>query len=59
MVKVDLSDTENFAFLSDGTDTKVIIGSINTNRVTIPVVTTESSEINNVSFNAIYLKMCW
>ena len=49
-----LSDTETFTVLSDGADTKVVIGyaSINTNRVTIPVVTTESSEIKNVSFNA-------
>ena len=52
--KSALSDTETFTVLSDGTDTKVVIGyaSINTNRVTIPVVTTESSEIKNVSFNA-------
>ena len=52
--KSALSDTETFTVLSDGTDTKVIIGyaSINTNRVTIPVVTTESSKIKNVSFNA-------
>jgi len=49
-----LSDTETFTVLSDGTDTKIVIGyaSINTNRVTMPVVTTESSEIKNVSFNA-------
>ena len=49
-----LSDTETFTVLSDGTDTKVIIGyaSINTNRVTIPVETTSSSNIEKVSFNA-------
>ena len=49
-----LSDTETFTVLSDGTDTKIVIGyaSINTNRVTMPVVTTESSAIKNVSFNA-------
>ena len=40
--------------MSDGTDTKVVIGyaSINSNRVTIPVQTEEASKINNVSFNA-------
>ena len=56
--KSALSDTETFTVLSDGTDPKVVIGyaSINTNRVTIPVVTTESSEIKNVSFNANLIK---
>ena len=49
-----LSDTDTFTVLSDGNDTKVVIGyaSINTNRVTIPVQTTSSEEIKNVSFNA-------
>ncbi len=49
-----LSDTDNFTVLTDGTDTKLVIGhsSVNTNRVTIPVTTTKSSDIENVSFNA-------
>ena len=49
-----LADTDTFTVLSDGTDTKVVIGyaSINTNRVTIPVQTTTSEQIKNVSFNA-------
>ena len=42
--------------MSDGESTKLIIGysSVNTNRVTIPVTTTQSSDIENVSFNADY-----
>ena len=49
-----LSDTDNFTVITDGTDTKLVIGhsSVNTNRVTIPVTTTKSSDIENVSFNA-------
>ena len=49
-----LSDTDNFTVITDGTDTKLVIGhsSVNTNRVTIPVTTTKSSSIENVSFNA-------
>ena len=48
-----LSDTDNFTVITDGTDTKLVIGhsSVNTNRVTIPVTTTKSSSIENVSFN--------
>ena len=40
--------------ITDGTDTKLVIGysSVNTNRVTIPVTTSRSSNIENVSFNA-------
>ena len=39
--------------ITDGTDTKLVIGysSVNTNRVTIPVTTSRSSNIENVSFN--------
>ena len=49
-----LSDTDNFTVITDGTDTKLVIGysSVNTNRVTIPVTTSRSSNIENVSFNA-------
>ena len=49
-----LSDTDNFTVITDGTDTKLVIGysSVNTNRVTIPVTTSRSSDIENVSFNA-------
>ena len=52
--KGNLSDTDNFTVITDGTDTKLVIGhsSVNTNRVTIPVTTTKSSSIENVSFNA-------
>ena len=51
--KGNLSDTDNFTVITDGTDTKLVIGhsSVNTNRVTIPVTTTKSSSIENVSFN--------
>ena len=49
-----VSDTDNFTVITDGTDTKLVIGysSVNTNRVTIPVTTSRSSNIENVSFNA-------
>ena len=49
-----LSDTDNFTVITDGTDTKLVIGysSVNTNRVTIPVTTSKSGNIENVSFNA-------
>jgi hypothetical protein len=49
-----LVETDNFTVITNGTETKLVIGyaSINTNRVTIPVTTTESSNIDNVSFNA-------
>ena len=49
-----LVDTDNFTVITDGSETKLVIGyaSINTNRVIIPVTTTESSNIDNVSFNA-------
>lgn len=49
-----LSDTDNFTVVTDNNGTKLVIGysSVNTNRVTIPVTTTESSNIENISFNA-------
>ena len=49
-----LSDTDNFTVITDGTDTKLVIGysSVNTNRVTIPVTNSRSINIENVSFNA-------
>ena len=49
-----LSETDNFTVITDSTNTKLVIGysSINTNRVTIPVTTSESSDIDNVTFNA-------
>ena len=52
--KSALAETDNFTVITDGSETKLVIGyaSINTNRVTIPVTTQESSNIDNVSFNA-------
>ena len=52
--KSALAETDNFTVITDGSETKLVIGyaSINTNRVIIPVTTTESSNIDNVSFNA-------
>ena len=52
--KSALAETDNFTVITDGSETKLVIGyaSINTNRVTIPVTTKESSNIDNVSFNA-------
>jgi len=49
-----LAETDNFTVITDGTDTKLVIGhsSVNTNRVTIPVTTTEVNDIENISFNA-------
>ena len=49
-----LSETDNFTVITDGNNTKLVIGysSINTNRVTIPVTTSESSNIDNITFNA-------
>tara|TARA_Y100000310_G_scaffold270142_1_gene283791 strand:- start:377 stop:1096 length:720 start_codon:yes stop_codon:yes gene_type:complete len=53
-----LTETNNFTVITDGNETKIVIGyaSINTNRVTIPVTTSESSNIDNVSFNADFFK---
>lgn len=52
--KSALSEADNFTVITDGTDTKLVIGyaTINTNRVTIPVTTPKVSDIENVSFNA-------
>ena len=49
-----LSETDNFTVITDDNGTKLIIGysTVNTNRVTIPVTTSESANIENVSFNA-------
>ena len=49
-----LMETDNFTVITDGVNTKLVIGyaSINTNRVTIPVTTSKVSDIENVSFNA-------
>ena len=49
-----LSDTDNFTVITGDSGTKLVIGysSVNTNRVTIPVTTSESSNIENISFNA-------
>ena len=54
--KSALQDTTTFTVITDETLTKLVIGysSVNTNRVTIPVVTSEFSSIDNVSFNAEY-----
>ena len=52
--KSALPDTDTFTVIADDDGVKLVIGysSINTNRVTIPVETTASSNIDNVSFNA-------
>ena len=52
--KSALPDTDTFTVIADDDGVKLVIGysSINTNRVTIPVETTEHSNIENVSFNA-------
>jgi len=52
--KSALPDTDTFTVITDDDGVKLVIGysSINTNRVTIPVETTEHSNIENVSFNA-------
>jgi len=52
--KSALPDTDTFTVITDDNGVKLIIGysAINTNRVTIPVETTASSNIENVSFNA-------
>jgi hypothetical protein len=53
-----LSETETFTVITDGTNTKLVIGyaAINTNRVTIPVSTIEASNIENIVFNATIFK---
>ena len=52
--KSALPDTDTFTVITGEDGVKLVIGysSINTNRVTIPVETTEHSNIENVSFNA-------
>ena len=53
--KSALPDTDTFTVITDDDGVKLVIGysSINTNRVTIPVETTSSSDIEKVSFNAV------
>ena len=52
--KSALSEADNFTVITNGVDTKLVIGyaTINTNTVTIPVTTPKVSDIENVSFNA-------
>ena len=54
--KSALQDTSTFTVITDETSTKLVIGysSVNTNRVTIPVTTSNFTSIDNVSFNAEY-----
>ena len=54
--KSALQDSTTFTVITDEISTKLVIGysTVNTNRVTIPVVTSEFSQIDNVSFNAEY-----
>ena len=54
--KSALQDTTTFTVITDESSTRLVIGysSVNTNRVNIPVVTSEFSSIDNVSFNADY-----
>ena len=54
--KSALPDTTTFTVITNETSTKLVIGysSVNTNRVTIPVITSEFSQIDKVSFNAEY-----
>ena len=54
--KSALSETDTFTVITDENNnkTKLVIGysAVNTNRVTIPVVSSEFSSIDNISFNA-------
>ena len=54
--KSALQDTTTFTVITDETSTRLVIGysSVNTNRVTIPVTTSNFTSIDNVSFNAEY-----
>ena len=47
------SETDNFTVITDGVNTKLVINyqSTNSNRVTIPVTTSECSDIENISLN--------
>jgi len=53
-----LAEADNFTVLTDGTNTKIVIGYAvtNTNRVTIPVTTSRVSDIDKVSFSASMFK---
>ena len=52
--KSALADEDKFTVITDGENTKLVIGyaSVNTNRVTIPVTTNTKSLIDKISFNA-------
>ena len=52
--KSALAEAETFTILTEGGQTKIVIGyaSIASNRVTIPVETTKSADIEPISFNA-------
>ena len=54
--KSALSETDTFTVITDeaSSKTKLVIGysAVNTNRVTIPVTSSEFSNIDNISFNA-------
>ena len=54
--KSALQDSTTFTVITDETSTKLVIGysTVNTNRVTIPVTTSDFTSIDNVSFNAEY-----
>ena len=52
--KTALVETDTFTVITDETTAKLVIGYsvVNTNRVVIPVTTTEFEKIDNISFNA-------
>ena len=52
--KSALVETDTFTVITDETSAKLVIGysAVNTNRVVIPVTTTEFEKIDNISFNA-------
>ena len=52
--KSALADEDKFTVITDGENTKLVIGyaSVNTNRVTIPVTTNTKRLIDKISFNA-------
>ena len=52
-----LPDVDNFTVISNSNNVDLVIGysEISTNRVTIPVTTSEHQECDNISFNAIIL----
>ena len=54
--KSALQETTTFTVITDEIHTKLVIGysTVNTNRVTIPVTTSDFTSIDNVSFNAEY-----